>query len=77
VCGRLSSSEIIQLTTAMKHIVNVVEDPDHPGEVVLDFGPELCASLGWYPGDTMLWTDNLDGTWTLQKQPTQPGSTTS
>jgi hypothetical protein len=54
----------------MKHIVNVVDDPDHPGEFLLDLGLELCSSLGWQPWDTMLWTDNKDGTLTLQKQTT-------
>lgn len=67
MCGRLSSSEITQLATAMKQIVNVVEDPEGSGELLLDLGLDLCHSLGWQTGDTILWTDNLDGTWTLQK----------
>ena len=67
MCGRLSSSEITQLATAMKHTVNVVEDPDNPGELLLDLGHEVCESMGWTVGDTIQWTDNLDGTWTLQK----------
>ena len=51
----------------MKQIVNVVEDPEDPTQLMLDLGLELCSGLGWQPGDTVLWTDNLDGTWTLQK----------
>jgi hypothetical protein len=47
----------------------LVEDPDHPGEVLLDLGDELCEQLGWKPGDTLVWKDNLDGTWTLSKAP--------
>lgn len=46
----------------------VVEDPDHPGELVLDLGLELCAELGWKAGDQLTWQDNEDGTWTLTKQ---------
>lgn len=57
---------------AMKQIANVIEDPDHPGQLLLDLGPELCASLGWQEGDTLTWTDNKDGTWTLQKPSTSP-----
>ena len=67
MCGRLSSSEITQLATAMKQTVSVVEDPEDPTQLMLDLGSELCSDLGWQTGDTILWTDNLDGTWTLQK----------
>ena len=51
--------------------VQVVDDPDHPGELLLDLGNELCAELGWAVGDTLVWTDNKDGTWTLRKKKTQ------
>lgn len=51
----------------MAHIVNVIEDPDNPGELLLDLGHEVCESMGWKVGDTIQWIDNLDGTWTLQK----------
>ena len=45
----------------------VIEDPENPGELLLDLGEELCAELGWQVGDTLEWTDNKDGTWTLHK----------
>ena len=48
--------------------VQVIEDPDHPGELLLDLGLELCARLGWQVGDTIEWIDNKDGTWAMQKQ---------
>jgi hypothetical protein len=47
--------------------LQVVEDPDNPDELLLDLGEELCAELGWQAGDTVTWTDNKDGTWTLLK----------
>lgn len=47
--------------------VFVVEDPDNPGELLLDLGSELCAELEWQVGDTITWTDNKDGTWILSK----------
>jgi len=49
------------------YTVNIVEDPDNPEELILDLGLEICAELGWQVGDTINWTDNKDGTWTMQK----------
>ena len=45
----------------------IVEDPDQPGELLLDLGNELCEQLGWQSGDTITWIDNQDGTFTLRK----------
>lgn len=45
----------------------ITEDPNNPGELILDI-TEACAELGWQEGDTVEWTDNKDGTWTLSKQ---------
>jgi hypothetical protein len=47
-------------------MLNVVEDPDNPGELLLDLGTELCAELGWQVGDILEWIDNKDGSWLLQ-----------
>jgi hypothetical protein len=52
----------------MAHIASVIEDPDHPGDLLLDLGHELCESMGWKVGDTMEWIDNKDGSWTLHKK---------
>ena len=43
------------------------EDPEFPGEFMLDLGDDLVNQLGWQIGDTVTWTDNQDGTWTLTK----------
>ena len=53
-------------------IVQVIEDPDNPEELLLDLGTELCAELGWKVGDTVQWIDNKDGTWQLSKMTGQP-----
>ena len=50
--------------------VRVVEDPDNPGELVLDLGQEICDQLDWRAGDLVEWLDNKDGSWTLEKIPT-------
>jgi hypothetical protein len=54
--------------TRYSWITTIVEDPDHPGEMLLDLGNELCKHLGWKPGDELDWVDNKDGTWTLRKK---------
>jgi hypothetical protein len=46
-----------------------MEDPDHPGEMLLDLGLELCQRMGWQPGDSLEWINNGDGTWTIKKIP--------
>ena len=53
--------------TRYSFIRTIVEDPDHPGEMLLDLGDELCEQMGWKPGDTIVWKDNKDGTWSLSK----------
>ena len=48
-------------------VVQVVEDPDNPGELLLDLGNELCAEIGWKVGDTVEWIDQKDGSWLMTK----------
>lgn len=47
---------------------NIIEDPDNPGELLLDLGNDLCTELGWEVGDTLEWIDNKDGTWSIKKK---------
>ena len=44
----------------------LIEDPDNPGELLLDLDG-IAEELGWQVGDTLEWTDNQDGTYTLTK----------
>ena len=55
----------------LSRTLKIVEDPENPGEFLLDLGTELCAELGWQVGDTVEWIDNKDGSWTIQKKTTQ------
>ncbi len=50
--------------------VQVIQDDQDPEQLLLDLGTELCERLGWQVGDTLDWTDNGDGSWTLTKQQT-------
>lgn len=54
----------------------VIANPDNAQELMLDLGPELCAYMGWQPGDVVEWVDNKDGTWTIRKQETLTGTAT-
>ena len=49
---------------------NVYEAPvevDSDGDLILVFPDELLAAMDWNEGDTLLWTQNDDGTWTLKR----------
>lgn len=51
----------------LSKVVTLVEDPDNPGELLLDLGTELCAQMNWEVGDTLEWQQLEDGKWTLKK----------
>jgi hypothetical protein len=59
------------MSTAKTYTVNVVDDPDNPGELLLDLGNELCAEMGFQVGDTIEWIDQGDGSWLLLNQSTK------
>ena len=52
-------------TTSVTRVLK--EDPEFPGEFMLDLGDDLVNQLGWKIGDTVTWRDNQDGTWTLTR----------
>jgi hypothetical protein len=54
--------------THYSSITTIVEDPDHPGEMLLLLDDELCKHMAWREGDVLEWNDNKDGTWTLRKK---------
>lgn len=39
---------------------------DDNGDYFMDLG-EICNELGWKVGDTLVWSDNGDGSWSLSK----------
>lgn len=47
--------------------VEVLEDPEFPGELVLPFPEDLLTAAGWAVGDILDWQDNNDGSWSLKK----------
>jgi len=56
-----------QLTSTTMITVQVIQDANDPEQLLLDLGTELCERLGWRVGDSLTWTDNGDGSWTLTK----------
>lgn len=42
-------------------------EKDENGDLILPLSDELCSELGWKIGDTVKWTDNGDGSWTMTK----------
>ena len=51
----------------MEYTVKVEEDPD-TGDLVLPLPTELLNQMGWDFGDTLIWDDNHDGTFSLSKK---------
>ena len=47
------------------YLINLEDGKD--GEVTLPFPAEMLAELGWNEGDTLDWTDNKDGTFSIKK----------
>lgn len=46
----------------------IVEEDPETGELILPFSDDMLAEVGWKTGDTLTWTDNKNGSWTLSKK---------
>lgn len=44
-------------------------EDDGEGGLILPLSEELLKEVGWKIGDTIKWTDNEDGSWTMTKKP--------
>ena len=44
-------------------------EQDANGDLILPLSDELLQSVGWRIGDTVVWKDNGDGSWTMSKKP--------
>ena len=51
----------------MTKTVVTVEYNETTDEYELPLSDELLESVGWREGDTLIWIDNEDGTFTLKK----------
>ena len=46
----------------------IVEKDPETGELVLPFTPEMLSQVGWDFGDTIVWEDLHNGSWSLTKK---------
>ena len=51
----------------MSWTITVEEDPA-TGELILPFPDDMLEQVGWKEGDTLIWTVNENGSWTLTKK---------
>ncbi len=49
-------------------MVTVKLEKDENGDLILPLDEKMCRELGWEIGDTVLWSDNGDGSYTLTKK---------
>ena len=49
-------------------IVTLEEADDGSGDLVLPLNDDILSEVGWQTGDTIEWTDNKDGSWSMKKK---------
>lgn len=49
-------------------MVTVKLKKDKSGNLILPLGDEVMKEVGWDIGDTIEWSDNGDGSWTMSKK---------
>jgi hypothetical protein len=54
-------------TTQSSWTVTLEEDPS-TGDLILPFTPDMLAQVGWDFGDTLVWEDLHNGSWSLTKK---------
>ena len=62
-----SNNQELQLNKSNSWTLTIEEDPE-TGDAMLSFPPDLLESAGWKEGDTLTWSDNKDGSWSLEKK---------
>lgn len=49
-----------------KWTITLEEDPE-TGDLIMPFTPDMLRQVGWDIGDTLLWEDMHNGSWSLKK----------
>jgi bifunctional DNA-binding transcriptional regulator/antitoxin component of YhaV-PrlF toxin-antitoxin module len=47
--------------------ITVETDPES-GDIILPLPTDLLEKYGWQEGDDLIWTNNTDGSWSLEKE---------
>ena len=50
-----------------KWTVKLEEDPE-TGDLILPFNPDILAQMGWDEGDTLIWEESFNGSYTIRKK---------
>ena len=50
--------------------ITLEEDPE-TGDLIMPFPPDMLSQVGWDFGDTLIWEDMGNGSWTLTKKETE------
>jgi hypothetical protein len=53
--------------TTNRWVITLEEDPATK-DLILPFTPDMLAQVGWDFGDTIIWEDNQNGSYTLSKK---------
>lgn len=53
--------------SSKRWVIDLQEAEDGSGDLILPLPEDLLEGAGWKEGDTLKWTDNGDGSWTLTK----------
>lgn len=52
-------------------VITLEEADDGSGDLVLPLSEEILESAGWKTGDTLIWKDLGNGSWSLSKKETE------
>jgi hypothetical protein len=52
----------------MTHWTVVVEEDPESGDLVMPLPPDLLNQMGWDFGDTLVWEDLQNGSWSIRKK---------
>jgi hypothetical protein len=67
----LSNAENVNNMQSKITTLNVEEDP-LTGDLILNLTDELCEELGWTVGDTLVWEELPNNSWSLKKKDNAP-----
>jgi bifunctional DNA-binding transcriptional regulator/antitoxin component of YhaV-PrlF toxin-antitoxin module len=56
------------MNTKNSWVLEVQEDPENPDELMLQFPDEVLEQAGWKAGDTLIWKDLGNGSWSLTRK---------
>jgi hypothetical protein len=55
-------------TTKLSSWTVTLEEDPATGDLILPFTPDMLAQVGWDFGDTLVWEDLHNGSWSLTKK---------